>query len=163
MFAEYDGERKRGRPLKHSSRRILESVLFILYTGAPWRVMPRDYPPYQTVHKRFQKWVKDGLLMRVLQRIAQDLKDRGKLDLNECYIDATFLPAKKGGSVLVKQNGERVPNSWQSRTALVFLSPSMLHLLHLMRYDSSKIRLEDYLLKDPLEDSLEIELMTVIR
>ena len=34
---------------------------------------------------------------RILQALAQDLKERGKLDPEECFIDGIFIPAKKGG------------------------------------------------------------------
>src|SRR5213592_1133347 len=47
---------------------------------------------------RFQNWVRSGVMERVLLAIAQDLKERGGLDLRECFIDGTFVPAKKGGA-----------------------------------------------------------------
>lgn len=148
LFKVYDGHKKRGRPLKHSNRRILSAVLWILKTGAPWYALPKTYPPYQTCHKRFQQWVESGLLKRILFALAQDLKIRGELNLAECYIDATFIPAKKGDSMLVKPNGERVVNSWQLQTAQVFLSPCTARLLHHMKQNSSKIQSKDYLLMD---------------
>lgn len=114
---------KRGRPFVHSERRILSAVFWILKTGAPWYALPKTYPPYQTCHKRFQRWVKMGLLKRAFQILVRDLEDRGGINLKECFIDGTFASAKKGDSVLVKQNGERVRNSWQLQTVMVFLSP----------------------------------------
>jgi len=32
----------------------------------------------------------------LLQELAEDLRDRGKLDLSEAFVDASFSPAKKG-------------------------------------------------------------------
>jgi transposase len=57
--------------------------------------LPDRYPPYQTCHRRFQRWVREGALERVLEALARDLKERGKLDLSECFIDGTFVVAKK--------------------------------------------------------------------
>ena len=71
-------------------------MLWILRTGAPWQDLPDRYGAYQTAHRRFQNWVRSGVMERVLLAIAQDLKDRGGLDLRECFIDGTFVPAKKG-------------------------------------------------------------------
>ena len=85
----------RGRPWR-SSREVLNGILWILRTGAQWADLPERYPPYQTCHRRFQRWVREGTLERVLEALAQDLKDRGKLDLSECFIDGTFVVAKKG-------------------------------------------------------------------
>jgi hypothetical protein len=57
------------------------------------------YPsPYQTCHhRRFQQWVRTGIFEQVLHGLATDLQERGGLDLSECYIDGTFIVAKKKG------------------------------------------------------------------
>jgi transposase len=72
--------------------------LWILRTGAPWKDLPERYPPYQTCHRRFQRWIEEGVLSDVLEALAEDLEERGDIDLSECYIDATFVAAKKGGA-----------------------------------------------------------------
>ncbi len=54
----------------------------VLRTGAPWHDLPSRYPAYQTCHRRFQHWQRSGLLTRLLQKLAEDLRDRGKLDLS---------------------------------------------------------------------------------
>jgi transposase len=115
-------EDRRGRPWS-DRRKTLNGILWILRTGAPWKDMPSRYGSYQTVHRRFQNWVQDGVLEKLLLAIAKDLQERGGLDLSECFIDGTFVPAKKGGTSSAKQNEVRVARSWQLQTALVFLSP----------------------------------------
>ena len=85
----------RGRPWR-SSREVLNGILWILRTGAQWADLPERYPPYQTCHRRFQRWVREGTFERILEALARDLKERGKLDLSECFIDGTFVVAKKG-------------------------------------------------------------------
>src|ERR1700722_13896884 len=87
--------RKGGRPFV-PTRDVLNGVLWVLRTGAPWGDLPGRYPPYQTCHRRFQFWQRSGRLDRLLQRLAEDLRDRGKLDLTEALVDATFAGAKKG-------------------------------------------------------------------
>jgi hypothetical protein len=54
------------------------------------------YPPYQTCHRRFQRWVREGTLERVLAALAEYLRRRGALVLSECFIDGTVIAAKKG-------------------------------------------------------------------
>jgi len=88
-------EDRRGRPWI-DRRKTLNGILWILRTGAPWKDMPSRYGAYQTVHRRFQNWVQDGVLEKLLLAIAKDLQERGGLDLSECFIDGTFVPAKKG-------------------------------------------------------------------
>src|SRR5947209_7393322 len=88
-----------GRPGRKPTptRRVLEAVLWILNTGAQWHMLPQSYPNYKTVHRRFQTWCRDEVLRRVLTDVANELRDRGALNEEECFIDATFVMAKGGG------------------------------------------------------------------
>jgi len=122
----------RGRP-RRPDREILNGVLWILRSGARWCDLPDRFPPYQTCHRRFQQWVRDGRLERILEALAEDLRTRGRLDLSECFIDGTFVVAKKGALKSEKPSGARVRSSWQWQTLLVFLSPSTRHLLRRMK------------------------------
>jgi transposase len=133
----------RGRP-RRSEREVLNGVLWILRSGARWCDLPERFPPYQTCHRRFQEWVGNGRLRRVLETLAEDLRLRGKLDISECFIDGTFIVAKKGAAKLEKPSGAKARSSWQWQTALVFLSPSTPILLRRMKFDlSEKLCLSD--------------------
>jgi len=61
-------------------------------------MLPQCYPNYKTVHRRFQTWRRNEVLRRVLTDIANELRGRGLLDEEECFIDATFAMAKVGGA-----------------------------------------------------------------
>jgi transposase len=126
----------RGRP-RRADREVMDGVLWILRSGARWCDLPGRFPPYQTCHRRFQQWVKDGTLGKVLETLAEDLHSRGGLDLSECFIDGTFVVAKKGASELEKPSGAKARNSWQWQTLLVFLSPSTRKVLLRMKSDLS--------------------------
>jgi transposase len=114
----------RARPWR-DPRDVLNGILWILRTGAPWKDLPERYPPYQTCHRRFQRWVEEGILSRILEALAQDLKERGEIDLSECYIDGTFMVAKKGESAWERPSGAKVRRSGRFQTVLLFLSPSL--------------------------------------
>jgi len=130
-------EDKRGRPWKET-REALGGVLWILRSGARRQDLPGRLPPYQTCHRRFQQWVKDGTLRGVLETLAEDLRTRGELDLSECFIDGTFITAKKGAAKSERPSGARVRSSWQWQTALVFLSPFTRKTLRRMKSDLSE-------------------------
>jgi transposase len=36
-----------GRPSLHDSRAILDAVFYVLESGCPWRLLPREFPPWQ--------------------------------------------------------------------------------------------------------------------
>src|ERR1700687_640074 len=74
----------------------LNRVLRVLRTGAPWSALPERYPSSQTCHRRFQQWVRPGIMRGILEALAEELRIRGRLDVREAFIDGSFAPAKKG-------------------------------------------------------------------
>jgi len=130
-------EDKKGRP-RRSDRDVLNGILWILRSGARWYDLPDRFPPYQTCHRRFQEWVRSGTFRQLLETLAKDLEDRGEFKLSECFIDATFVVAKKGALVWEKPSGAKVRSSWQWQMALVFLSPCTQRLLTRMKSPLSK-------------------------
>jgi transposase len=129
----------RGRPWI-SARLVLDGIVWILRTGAPWRYLPREYPSYQTCHRRFQQWVKDGTLMTILAALCEEL---GVGSGDEAFIDGTYVAAKKGGSVSVAPERGKPQRSWLWRiledclsqfalrmAADMTLSLQMRHLMH---------------------------------
>jgi transposase len=127
---------KGGRPWR-DPRDVLNAILWILRTGAPWADLLSRYPPYTTCHRRFQKWVKTRVLDRILEALARDLRERGKLDLSEAFIDGSHAGAKKGALLLEKLDAAKRPRSWQFQTAMAFLSPSGLRVVSAMKRSSS--------------------------
>ena len=74
LIPEPEGRKDgRGRPWR-GRREVLDGILFILRTGAPWVDLPDRYPPYQTCHRRFQQWVRSGVMRGVLEALAEDLR-----------------------------------------------------------------------------------------
>jgi len=63
-----------GRPWR-DPRAVLDGILWVLRTGARWGDLPRRYPPPQTCHRRFQKWVREGVLEEVLQALGEELRE----------------------------------------------------------------------------------------
>jgi len=65
---------------------------------------------------------------------AEDFRDRGKIDLSEAFVDATFASAKKGALKSVQRAVAKAPRSWRSATTAVFLSPCTWPALHRMSH-----------------------------
>ncbi|WP_151638115.1 MULTISPECIES: IS5 family transposase [Noviherbaspirillum] len=87
----------RGRPEVHSDRAVLNGILWVLRTGACWADLPDRFPSGSTCFRRFSRWVKAGVMRQILEALARHLQEAGKIDLSECFIDGTFVVAKKGG------------------------------------------------------------------
>lgn len=147
---------------RHDAKRILEGILWILKTGARWRDLPKEYPSYQTCHRRFQEWRKAGVMREVLEDLVRHLQKKGKINLAETFIDATFVEAKKGARRSVPQSVGKALKSWQSQTIRVFLSPYPLQVLHRMRVRSLKERFGSDIRKTFLVELSETKLTIAI-
>ena len=65
---------KRGRPKTHSSREILNAIFYVLRSGCAWRLLPRDFPPWESVYWWFRRWRIDGTFERLNAALRQRLR-----------------------------------------------------------------------------------------
>src|SRR5258706_10161300 len=83
ILARADG---RGRPVMPSDRAALNGILWVLRTSAAWADLPERFRSSSTCFRRFSRWVRQGVLRAILEALARDLEDRGKINLSECFI-----------------------------------------------------------------------------
>jgi transposase len=88
----------KGRP-RVNNRDVLNGILWLLLIGAAWQDLPERYTSPATCHRRFQEWRREGVSENILQTLARYLKESGKLDLSECFIDGFFVVEKGGRAV----------------------------------------------------------------
>jgi putative transposase len=67
---------KLGRPRTHGTREILNALFYVLKSGCPWRLLPKDFPPWETVYWWFGKWRVDGTLERLNATLRELLRSR---------------------------------------------------------------------------------------
>jgi transposase len=81
-----------GRPnLPH--RPIINGILWLLATGAPWRDLPAQYGSWRTISSRFYRWRQAGVWQRILTTL-QRLADReGQADWSVHFVDSTIVRA----------------------------------------------------------------------
>jgi transposase len=82
----------RGRP-NHSHRRIINGILWVIRTGAPWRDMPACFGPFGTVSSRFYRWRAAGIWSRVLQALQSQADQQGRLNWNLHFVDGSVVRA----------------------------------------------------------------------
>jgi putative transposase len=66
---------KRGCPPKWPLRHVADAVFYLLRSGCSWRMLPREYPPWQTVYYHFRKWRIDGRLRRAHDRLRDAVRE----------------------------------------------------------------------------------------
>ena len=90
---------RRGRP-RADDRRTINGILWVLRTGARWADVPRCYGASSTGHARLQCWQRQGVWERLWRTLLSRLDQRHALDWRRGHLDATFIPAKKGGGAI---------------------------------------------------------------
>jgi transposase len=86
-----------GRPWK-DHHTVLNGILWILHTGAPWRDLPEPYQPWQTVYGRFNRWRHDGTWDKILTRLLDRLDDGGRISHRLWCIDASIVRGSRAAA-----------------------------------------------------------------
>jgi transposase len=74
-------------------RMVINGIIWILRTGAPWRDLPERYGKWETVASRFYRWQKRGIWDGIFAQVQQ-MKDRdGQLDWEVHYVDGSVIRA----------------------------------------------------------------------
>ena len=76
----------KGKPRK-DNRMMLNAMVWLARSGAPWRDLPERYGSWKSVYTRFRKWVDDGILENVFKTFALEA------ELTELSIDSTIVRA----------------------------------------------------------------------
>ena len=69
-----------GRPKMHGTREILNAVFYIVRGGCAWRLLPHDFPPWQTVYHYFRAWRLSGVWERMHDALRQRVRVRLERD-----------------------------------------------------------------------------------
>ena len=77
---------------------MLDGVLWVMRTGAPWRDLPDRFGPWKTVYERFRRWRADGTLDRVVAHLQRDLDSDGLIDWSAFCVDATHVRASRAAA-----------------------------------------------------------------
>jgi transposase len=74
-------------------RRIINGILWLLRTGAPWEDLPRRYGTRGTVSSRFYRWRQQGIWDRILAELQQQADADGTLDWTLHFVASTIVRA----------------------------------------------------------------------
>jgi putative transposase len=69
-----------GKPPKHDRRTIVNAVFYVTRGGISWRMLPKAYPPWQTVYSCFRRWKQKGLWKRMHQALVVQLREQAGRD-----------------------------------------------------------------------------------
>lgn len=66
---DFQPRSRRGSWRKHAIRTVINAIMYLVKGGIEWRMMPKDFPPWQTVYDHFSKWSKRGIWEKCLDRL----------------------------------------------------------------------------------------------
>lgn len=85
-----------GRRFRHN-RRVVEGIVYRYRTGIPWRDLPSEFGPWQTVWKRHRRYAQDGTWDRILTIMQAIADEMGIVDW-DVSVDATITRAHQHGT-----------------------------------------------------------------
>ena len=65
-----------GRPRKADKREVVEAILYVLRAGCAWRLLPHDFPPWQTVYYYLQRWEREGVWGKIHHTLVMADRER---------------------------------------------------------------------------------------
>ncbi len=65
-----------GRPRALDMREVINAILYIVVTGCQWRMLPHDYPKWQSVYAYFKQWRDDGTWQRIHDTLRAEVRRR---------------------------------------------------------------------------------------
>ncbi|HVT27041.1 MAG TPA: IS5 family transposase [Lacipirellulaceae bacterium] len=98
---------KTGRP-RSDPRRMVNGILWVLRTGAPWRDLPKEHGAWTTVWDHFDRWNHDGTLSKILEVLRASFIDAGEIDNDLWCLDGTIVRAARcangGGKKTIRRS-----------------------------------------------------------
>jgi len=101
---------KQGRPRIHSDRDVYNAILYVLRGGITWRMLPKSFPPWQTVYGRFRTWADDGTWQRLTEVMRQTLRiELGRDPYPSAgVIDSQSVATGPGAGIVGNDAGKKV-------------------------------------------------------
>lgn len=73
LFERHGGQ---GRPADYPRKQMVDACCYAVRTGCAWRLLPKSFPPWATVHKTFSRWAKAGLFETMHDRLRAQWRER---------------------------------------------------------------------------------------
>ena len=90
---------KRGKGMPHADfRSVLNTILWILLTGARWSDVPQDtyFASKSSSHRWLKKWKVDGTLNRILIHLLKKAQSKDLIKSHRLLVDGSFSPCEDG-------------------------------------------------------------------
>ncbi len=99
LIAQFFPSPKRGRPRQWELWLIINAILYVLRTGCQWRMLPTNFPPWQTVYGYYWRWMRSGLWQRLNETLLRQVRQQhGRAPQPSAVIlDSQSVKTSEGG------------------------------------------------------------------
>jgi len=80
-----------GRPREYDNRDLVNGILYVTRSGCSWRMLPHDFPPWQSVYGYFRRWRLCGLWKEIHDSLVVTIR---QLDGREAQPSAAILDSQ---------------------------------------------------------------------
>ncbi|HET6244549.1 MAG: IS5 family transposase [Bacteroidetes bacterium] len=99
------------RKRKHKLRDILDAIFYLLKTGCQWRMLPKEFAPYNTVYFYFRKWKHNGLIEEIhecIRGIIRKKSGREESPSAACIDSRSVKTTRSGGLYRGVDGGKKI-------------------------------------------------------
>ena len=101
--------KRMGRP-PADPRAVLNGILYLVRTGCQWRLLPKDFPPWSTVHTWYRRWRRDGTWETIHEALRQQVRRQAGRDPSprSSAVDSQSVKTPAAGGASGFDNGKKV-------------------------------------------------------
>jgi transposase len=95
-----------GRPRAHETREPLDAIFYVVRGGCAWRLLPHDFPPWQTAYHYFRLWRLDGSWEKIHATLRErtPLREGRQEAPSAAVVDSQSVrTTEKGGSAAMTE------------------------------------------------------------